>query len=345
MKNKNLKESRRKFIVNTGVALSALSLSSNNLWSTPAYISNLKKPNSLINGVQIGLITYSFRELPDQNAESILEYTLSCGVSGVELWGDVAEVFAGKPKTNINMRRLYGLNRKKDKTEIEQKELNDLNKQRKSAQKSGDEWRKKTDFKKFEKLAKMYKEAGVKIYAYKPDYLLRENNSDDEINFAMKSGKILGASHLTVELPKESHSLRLGKLGEKNNIYVAYHGHEQQTPTFWDNAIKQSSRNTINIDMGHYIAGGNTDPLKILKEKNEFIQSVHIKDRMNPENGKKNMVWGEGDTPIKEILNLMRSEKYTFPASVEYEYKTPENSTIIKEVKKCVDYCKNILES
>ena len=52
-----------------------------------------------------------------------------------------------------------------------------------------------------------------------------------------------------------------------------------------------------------------------------------------------------GDTPIVDVLQLMRDQKYSFPATVEYEYKTPKNSTIINEIKKCVDYCKNALES
>jgi hypothetical protein len=32
------------------------------------------KPNSLINGVQIGTITYSYRSMPDQSAEATLKY-------------------------------------------------------------------------------------------------------------------------------------------------------------------------------------------------------------------------------------------------------------------------------
>ena len=57
------------------------------------------------------------------------------------------------------------------------------------------------------------------------------------------------------------------------------------------------------------------------------------------------MPFGMGDTPIVEALQLMRDQKYSFPATIEYEYKTPENSTIIKEIRKCVDYCKDALES
>src|SRR5690348_15347500 len=45
------------------------------------------KPNSLISGVQIGTITYSYRQMPDQTAEATLKYVLDSGISAIELMG------------------------------------------------------------------------------------------------------------------------------------------------------------------------------------------------------------------------------------------------------------------
>ena len=39
------------------------------------------RPNSVINGVNIGTITYSYRSLPDQSAEAILRYVVESGIS------------------------------------------------------------------------------------------------------------------------------------------------------------------------------------------------------------------------------------------------------------------------
>ena len=72
---------------------------------------------------------------------------------------------------------------------------------------------------------------------------------------------------------------------------------------------------------------------------------MHTKDRKSLANGQDNMPFGMGDTPIVDVLQLMRDQKYSFPATIEYEYKTPKNSTIINEIRKCVDYCKDALES
>ncbi len=55
------------------------------------------KPNSLINGVQIGTITYSYRSMPDQSAEATLKYVVDSGISGIELMGGPVESFAGAP--------------------------------------------------------------------------------------------------------------------------------------------------------------------------------------------------------------------------------------------------------
>ena len=101
----------------------------------------------------------------------------------------------------------------------------------------------------------------------------------------------------------------------------------------------------MNPDLGHYIAAGNTDGLEFLSNMNKKIYSMHTKDRKSLANGQDNMPFGMGDTPIVEALQLMRDQKYLFPATIEYEYKTPENSTIINEIRKCVDYCKDALES
>src|SRR5947208_12635973 len=45
------------------------------------------KPNSVIDGVQIGTITYSYRSMPDQSAEATLKYVLDSGISANESIG------------------------------------------------------------------------------------------------------------------------------------------------------------------------------------------------------------------------------------------------------------------
>lgn len=341
------KSGRRKFLTNTLTLAAGTSLIGSQLFGAPAILNYYNKPNSIINGVQVGVITYSFRSMEDQSAEAMLQYVLDCGINAIELIGDPAETFAGRPESNMDRTSFYGLMRKKRNggiSEDEEKELNDFQAQIKAHNIKVSHWRETVDLDKFVKFRKMYNDAGVSIYAFKPRNTFGKSNSDSDIAWGMKTAKILGASHITVEHPSDdAHTLRLGTFAKKHGVYVAYHGHEQQTPTLWDTALEQSDFNALNLDLGHYVAAGNAKPLDIIKVKKDQIKSMHLKDRQTPENGKNNLVWGEGDTPIAEALQLMRDKKYTFPGTIELEYKIPEGSNAVEEVKKCLAYCEKAL--
>src|SRR5690606_15884406 len=71
----------------------------------PAVCTAQGKPNSMFGGVQIGVITYSYRTMPDQSAEAYLKYIVDSGVSAIELMGDPAESFAGRPSQPRRGRR------------------------------------------------------------------------------------------------------------------------------------------------------------------------------------------------------------------------------------------------
>ena len=68
---------------------------------------------------------------------------------------------------------------------------------------------------------------------------------------------------------------------------------------------------------------------------------MHLKDRKFHDGP--NMPWGQGDTPIKEVLVLMKNNKYKFPATIEFEYPIPAGSDAVKEVIKCREYAKDAL--
>ncbi len=311
--------------------------------AAPAYIKHLGKPNSKFAGVQIGAITYSFRSL-DQDAENILRCCVESGISAIELMGNTAEDFAGAPK-NPNPRR-WRPRRKSAEEELTKEQRQEMAERQRAAiayAKQLATWRATASMEPFKKLRKMFNGAGVKIYAWKPS-ALRVNNTDEEIRYAFKVARVLGASHATVELPGDpAHSLRLGQLAKKEKVYVGYHGHLQQTFTAWDEALTQSKFNALNADIGHYVAAG-FDPAPLLRAKHKHIRSIHLKDRRSKANGQENMPWGQGDTPLTEVLQQMRDERYRFPGSIELEYAIPDGSDAIQEVRKCLDYCRRALE-
>lgn len=346
---KNSKEktiSRRKFIGASAAMTAGLSLVGPSLFGANRIYKPFKNPNSLINGVQIGTITYSFRSMPDQSAEATLKYVVDSGISAIELMGDPAESFAGKIENSMDWDTYNNLREAAKKGTIsdnQKKEMADMEAQRDSYNKEVASWRAKVSMDKFEELRKMYLDAGVSIYAFKPS-AFGKNNTDAEMDWGMRAAKALGASHVTLELPNDdTRTQKLGDMGEKNGIYVAYHGHLQQTPTIWDTALKQSKFNAVNLDLGHFVAAGNTAPLEFIKVKHDRIKSMHIKDRQNKVHGQENLPWGQGDTPIAQALQLIRDNKYNFPASIELEYEIPAGSDAVKEVSKCLDYCRKAL--
>ena len=89
--------------------------------------------------------------------------------------------------------------------------------------------------------------------------------------------------------------------------------------------------------------------LNFIINNHSRIGSLHLKDRqaVKPLNvgATDNQVWGKGDTPIIEVLQLMRDKSYNFTASIELEYRIPEGSNRVKEVKKCFEYCYKALNS
>lgn len=314
MSEKICDNSRRSFITKLSLASAGLILTSNG-WSQN---SGQKKPNSKFAGVQIGTITYSFRSMPG-SIEDILKYTVSCGISAVELMGDAVEAYAGRPANTGG------------KDEIAT-------------------WRASVEMDRFREVRKMFDKAGVSVYAYKQPDALTMKSTDAEIEYVMKVAKIMGAKSITVELPKNAElTKRLGDLASKHKVYVGYHTHTQATDTVWDVALSQSPYNSINLDCGHYIAAGGANTkeslLALIDAKHNRITSFHMKDRKTKETGGANLPWGEGDTPIKEILMLLKKKKYKIPVSIELEHKIPEGSDAVKEVSKCVAYAKKVLQA
>ncbi len=347
MKAKKNNFNRRKFIGTSATFVAGTALAGPSLFGAPAIFTRHKKPNSKINGVQIGIITYSFRSMPDQSAEATLKYITDSGINAIELMGDPAETFAGSPRNPVDRRAYFGLRgNKRDGVELsaeQQKAMAEMEKQMAAYNIEMAQWRSSVSMDKFKELRKMYNDAGVTIYAFKPN-AFGKDNSDAEINWGMRTAEILGASHITLEHPSDdAHTQRLGNLAKKHGIYVGYHGHEQQTPTFWDTALEQSKFNALNLDLGHYVAAGNPEPLAVIKAKHDRIKSMHLKDRQTPDNGKGNVLWGTGDTPIARALRLMRDNRYKFPATIELEYDIPEGSNAVKEVHKCLEFCKKAL--
>lgn len=194
----------------------------------------------------------------------------------------------------------------------------------------------------FAALKKTYNDAGVSIAAYR--LTLTQTMTDAEYDYAFNAAKALGANQVTMELPASADvSKRIGDFASKHRLQVGYHLHLTATMTAWDQALAQSPMNGIQLDIGHYVAGTSQSPIPFMQKHHARIASLHLKDRKRADNTGVNMPWGEGDTPVADVLRLMKREGWTFPAFIELEYPVPEGSTRVAEVTRCVAYCKAAL--
>ena len=286
------------------------------------------KPNSVVHGVNLGTITYSYRSMPDQSAEAILRYVVDSGISQIEFMGTPVEAFAGAPPMPRG-----GFGRQAPLTPEQEAA-------RREAASKLRAWRTSVSMDRFKALRKMFNDAGVSIYAWKQ---LSTAMTDDEVDYVFNVAEALGNTQVTLELTDDVAQLkRLGQFAEKRKIYVAYHTHLQGSITAFDQAFALSKGNMANVDLGHYVAAGG-DPLAFLNRFHDRISSVHLKDRTTPEHGQKNLPWGTGDTPLTQILQTVKKNRWKMPVAIELEYDIPAGSDAVREVVKCLDYCKQAL--
>lgn len=301
------------------------------------------KPNSTFHGVQIGAITYSFRALPG-SAEETLKYCLDCGISGVELMAPAAESYAGSPAPPLRPFGPGGPGAQKGPGGPRVAPTPEQIEARKKAAAAVTEWRLSVPMDKFKAFRKMYEDAGVKIYAFKLPPTLEM--SDAEYTYIWNVAETLGANHITMELPTDDKLLaRVADFAAQRKLNIAFHTHGQGGDSGFEKVLSASKYTALNLDIGHYFGVTGKSPVPVIEKYHDRISSIHLKDRKGPtgEVGGPNMPFGQGETPLRAVLQLMKKNKYKFPASIEYEYNTPEGSDVLSEMKKCLQFAKDAL--
>tara|TARA_S200000501_G_C20841904_1_gene751987 strand:+ start:1355 stop:2272 length:918 start_codon:yes stop_codon:yes gene_type:complete len=276
-----------------------------------------------VNGVDISVITYSFNTSSEET-NVIIQNCIDSGIDNIELMGNHIE-------------KTMGISR---------------------YTRSHADWRANVTNRQLKSMRKFFNDNGINIFAFKPN-CIDSNNTDGEIEYAMRATKALGADFLMNELLDNDDIDRVNYFADKHKVKVGYHTHHNNlgpnkitTDDAWDYALSSSKYNFINLDIGHYInVRGNTKEslIEFIKNKNNKICSLHLKDRQfgkyaNP-GVSDNQIWGFGETPIDKVLRLMRDRSYKFTATIELEYRVPEGSNRVKEVKRCLEYCKTALSS
>jgi sugar phosphate isomerase/epimerase len=283
-----------------------------------------KKPNSTFAGVTVGMnVPYNFgtRTMP---VDEVIAKTAQLNVSAVELRSQPIELLMGVPMTVLEPGR------------------------DKAAQKQATEdlraWRLKANPAGASAAKKKFDEAGIRIDVVKFDNIY--NFTDPELDYAFALAKAAGARAISCELEVEG-SKRVGQFADKHNFIVAYHGHTKTPESMFNEAFSYAKHNYANLDIGHYVAGNLGNPVDFIRQHHDRITHIHVKDRKAQANGKDgdNVPFGQGDTPIKECLRLIRDNTWPITATIEFEYAVPAGSDRMAEMARCVEYCKDALVS
>lgn len=259
--------------------------------------------NSRIGGVQIGAQTYSFRDRP-----------LAGAIAGMQEVGlGECELFMGHVEPG----------------NLHNEELR--------------QWRLTTPLDFFAAIRKRFDAAGIRVLAYTLNF--KDNFSDEELDRGFQMTKAMGLDMITTSTTLTC-AKRLAPLADKHKVRVAMHGHDNTKdpnefakPESFAAAMAMSPNFYINLDIGHFTAA-NYDAVEYLKEHHARILCLHLKDR-NRDHGT-NLPFGTGQTPIKEVLQLLKKNRWDIPANIEYEYGKEGMDTVV-EVKKCFEYCKAAL--
>lgn len=314
------------------------------------------KPNSKWAGVQVGMnVPYNFGTGNYTSADQILERCIALGVSAVELRAQPVELFLGSPvaiaaAANAGRGRgARGAGRGAGGERGAGAERGargggraPLTPEQEAAQKAAAEetrkWRAGVSLDRVKEFRKKYQDAGVLIDVIKWDGIYEF--SDDELDYAFQVSKTLGARALSTEI-SVGQTKRVGQFADKHKLLIGYHNHASVTTDVWEATFAEARYNGANVDLGHFIAGNSASPVPFLKKHPERISHLHVKDRKM--NNGPNVPFGQGDTPIKEALQLMRDNKWRFMAAIEFEYPVPEGSDRMAELAKSLEYCKSCL--
>jgi sugar phosphate isomerase/epimerase len=305
--------SRRHFgkVAITGLAFSTLSAA---------------KVSSTVGGVRIGAISYCFRGLPrtpeTDYIDTVVKACIDCGVGYVELTSPMVE-----PPTT-----LPGGGRVPPDTPENRKARAEVRK-----------WRLSAPLSRFKEIRKKFDDAGINLFAYVMTFA--EDFSDEEIEAVFQQAHALGVGIIGTNQTTVGMGPKLVSYAEKHKMDLSFHNHakaedanEVASPQSFERLFGMSRHFKANLDVGHFVAG-NQDPIAFIEQHHDRITHLHMKDRKR-DNGP-NMAWGDGETPLKQVLTLVKEKHYPIYCIVEYEYKGAGSP--IEETRKCMEYMRQVL--
>ena len=319
-----------------------------------------KMIDSKIEGVQIGAITYSFNSIASPDPQKIIDAYVTVGLGEAELMSNHCEALAGAPQIPNFGRGGGGPPRAAAPTQANAAGTStaptppprgrapftpEQQAEMQAAREKLVQWRADSGPSTWKAVRQRFNDAGVGVALL--CYNMQDSMKDEDIEYGFAMAEGLGVKAISTSTTLTM-AKRIAPIADQHKIMVGYHGHDatndpNQTATLesYDTLMAYGGYNGINLDIGHFTAA-NYDAVAFIKQHHDRITNLHIKDRKK-DHGPNVAEWGTGDTPIKAVLQLLKTEKYPIPANLELEYRIPEGSDTVAEAKKCFAYVKSCL--
>ena len=266
--------------------------------------------------VAVGVSTTSFRDLPRvtgrDNLDDVIRALQAVGATHVEL--GLANLEPAPPSTAPVMGGSAAYPRRIVMTPEEVAATNS------SARSALRTWRIQAPAALFEEMRARLASAGITVHACALSY--NESFSDDEIDATFRQVKALRVTTVSSSLTIAT-ARRLAPFAERHQVTVAIHNQTDGNPAgaIDTPAIKQalalSPAFTLKLDIGNLTAS-NCDAVAELRRYRPRVSYVLVKDRLR--NGGASQPFGEGDTPIRSVLGVLKASAPAIPALVEYDY-------------------------
>jgi len=305
------------------------------------------KISSKMHGVQIGVATFSYTPLPRQGLlDAIIQSMVDCGIGDCLLNPPPTEPVdllekarpargGGRAGGGSGAQGRGGGGGGRAPASPEQA----------AAIETLHQWHLTVSLDYYTALRKKFTDAGLEIYTYEPS--LGTNTTDADLERAFEVTKTLGA-HVLADVFTKSVAKRVAPIAEKHGIKVALQGRPNMRttdpdvmakPADFEEALDYSKNFGSSIDVGD-ATGGGWDALKFIQDTHARVFSLNMKDKTK---AGVSMPWGQGDSRIKDILQLIRDKKYPIRCYIDCDYATAEGSTRVADVKRCFEFAKAAL--
>ena len=201
-------------------------------------------------------------------------------------------------------------------------------------------WRETVGLDHFHRIRDQFAKAKISLSAYNISF--RDDFSEAEIERGFDMAGALGAPVITASSNVKT-TVRIAPVAARRKMRVGVHNHSRIDPNEFatakslTDALQAGPFIAVNLDIGHFTAA-NEDAVAFLQQHHRRIVTLHLKDRKRDQGA--NVPFGEGDTPIVKVLDLLQQNSWPIPANIEYEYKGGDS---VDEVGKCLAYCRKAL--